>query len=239
MSGEQGISRVLVVTAHPDDVDFAAAGTVAGWTASGIEVTYAVVTDGDAGGTDPQVPRQALAAARRGEQRAAAAALGVTDVRFLGYRDGYVVPNVALRRDISRLIRQVRPQRLLTHSPERNWERFKSSHPDHLATGEAAMQAVYPNSRNPFADPSLLQDELLEPWVVAEVWLMSSPRPNTTVDVTETFAAKVSAVRAHASQTVLLPDLPGVLSARGRRDAALGGLPGDRVAELFCVVSTG
>jgi LmbE family N-acetylglucosaminyl deacetylase len=236
--GDDEVSRVLVVTAHPDDVDFSAAGTVAGWTASGIVVTYAVVTDGDAGGTDRRIARAALAAVRRDEQRAAADAVGVTDVRFLGYRDGQVVPSLALRRDLTRLIRQLRPQRLLTHSPERNWERFKSSHPDHLACGEAALQAVYPDARNPFADPALLADERLEPWVVSEVWLMSSPRPNTTVDVTGVFGTKISAVRAHATQTGHLPDLPGVLTARGRRDAALGGLPDDRVAELFCAVST-
>ncbi len=183
---EQGsVERVLVVMAHPDDVDFGAAGTVAQWTKAGISVTYGIVTDGDAGGFDPSVPRSQIPAIRRAEQRAAAAEIGVSDVHFLGYRDGDVSVTQDLRRDISRLIRQVRPQRMLIQSPDRNWDRIPASHPDHLATGEAAIRAIYPDARNPFAHPELLQDEGLQDWVVPEVWLMASPTPNHYVDVTE------------------------------------------------------
>ena len=121
-------SRVLVVTAHPDDVDFGASGTVAGLVSDGAQVTYCVVTDGDAGGFDPSVPRSEIPGIRRAEQRAAAAAVGVSDVRFLGYRDGELTVSHDLRRDITRVIRQVRPERVLTMSPERNWERLGASH---------------------------------------------------------------------------------------------------------------
>ena len=108
--------------------------------------------------------RADMAALRQDEQRAAAAVVGVSDVRFLGHPDGMVEATLELRRDISRVIRQVRPERVITQSPERNWDLIYASHPDHLATGEAAVCAVYPDARNPFAHPELLDDEGLEPW---------------------------------------------------------------------------
>ena len=110
------VDRVLCVLAHPDDVDFGSAGTVATWTAAGTEVTYCIVTNGDAGGFD-DTPREEMPLLRQAEQRAAAAAVGVTDVRFLGYPDGRLELTLDLRRDISRVIRTVRPQRVLTSSP--------------------------------------------------------------------------------------------------------------------------
>jgi LmbE family N-acetylglucosaminyl deacetylase len=122
--GPFDLERILVVTAHPDDVDFGAGGTVAGWTDAGIAVTYCIVTDGDAGGVDPDVPRSAMPGIRRAEQVAAGAALGVSDIRFLGYRDGELTVTHELRRDISRVIRQVQPQRMLIQSPDRNWKRI-------------------------------------------------------------------------------------------------------------------
>jgi len=103
------ISRILSFTAHPDDGDFAAAGTVARWTDAGIEVVYCVVTDGDAGGFDEDFPREEMPALRRAEQVAAAKCVGVHDVRFLGYPDGRVEATLELRRDLARVIRQVRP----------------------------------------------------------------------------------------------------------------------------------
>ncbi|MDA8148628.1 MAG: PIG-L family deacetylase, partial [Actinomycetota bacterium] len=143
--GGDGVDRVLVVTAHPDDVDFGMAGTVSVWTKSGTEVAYCVVTDGDAGGSDRSVSRSDMAALRRDEQRAAAAELGVADVRFLGYPDGRLAATLDVRRDISRVIRSFRPDRVVAQSPDRNWQRIYASHPDHLAAGEAAACAVYPD----------------------------------------------------------------------------------------------
>src|SRR4051812_30732172 len=169
------VERVLVVVAHPDDADFAASGSVATWTEAGIEVSYCCITDGDAGGFDPSVDRADIPGIRQAEQRAAAKELGVTDVHFLGYPDGRLELSIALRRDISRVIREVRPQRVVTQSPERNWQRVYASHPDHLLAGEAALCAVYPDSRNPFAHPELLAEEGLEAWSVSEVWMMAAP----------------------------------------------------------------
>ena len=143
--------RILVVTAHPDDVDFGAAGTVATWTEQGIDVTYCIVTDGAAGSADPTIDLAALAEIRQAEQRKAAAEVGVTDLHFLAYPDGALELSMALRRDLSRVIRIVRPERVVAQSPERNWDRIRASHPDHLVAGEATLQAVYPDARNPYA----------------------------------------------------------------------------------------
>jgi LmbE family N-acetylglucosaminyl deacetylase len=236
---DAAIERILVVTAHPDDVDFGAAGTVATWTRAGYAVTYCVVTNGDAGGFDPAVPRSEIAGIRQAEQRAAAAEVGVTDVRFLGHPDGRVEVSLDLRRDLSRVIRQVRPQRVLTQSPQRNYERIYASHPDHLATGEAALCAVYPDARNPFAHPELLADEGLEAWAVSEVWLMASPAGGHFVDVTDLYDTKIAALRQHVSQ---LPGVPGDLDTLLRgwlgMNAAAAGLPEGRLAEAFQVLDT-
>lgn len=234
------VQRILAVVAHPDDVDFGFAGTIAQWTDAGIEVSYLIVTDGDAGGFDDGVPRAEMARLRREEQRAAAACVGVKDVRFLGYPDGRVEPTLELRRDIARVIRQVRPDRVLTQSPERNYERVYPSHPDHRAVGSATLDAVYPDARNPFACPEHLRDEGLRPWTVREVWLAGAPHPlpNHYVDITDTFDRKLAALRAHASQTAHMDDLEGMLRGWNARNAALGGLPEGRLAEGYQVIST-
>ena len=229
--------RILVVTAHPDDVDFGAAGSIATWTDQGIQVSYCIVTDGDAGGFDEAVTRADMAVLRREEQTAAAAEVGVTDLHFLGYPDGRLVPSLELRRDISRVIRQVRPQRVVTQSPQRNWQRIFASHPDHLATGEAALCAVYPDSRNPFAHPELLA-EGFEPHTVAEVWLMGGPEPDAVVDVTDNFPRKVAALRRHASQVSHREDLEDMLRGWLTTIAKANGLPEGRLAEAFRVVPT-
>jgi LmbE family N-acetylglucosaminyl deacetylase len=239
MLDEATVERILVVTAHPDDVDFGSGGTIATFTDAGVAVTYCIVTDGDAGGFDPAVPRSEIPTIRRAEQTKAGELLGVHDVRFLGYRDGELTVTHDLRRDISRVIRQVRPQRMLVQSPERNWERVQASHPDHLAAGEAALQAVYPDARNPFAHPTLLHDEGLEAWTVPEVWVMSGPRPDHFVDVTDTFGRKVAALRAHDSQTGHMDGLEDMLRNWMTTTAQRGKLPEGRLAEMFQVVATG
>jgi len=233
------VERALVVVAHPDDLDFGAAGTIARWTAEGIEVSYCICTDGDAGGFDPAVPRSAIAGIRQAEQRAAAKEVGVEDVVFLGYPDGRLMVSVELRRDISRVIRQRRPQRVMIQSPERNWERIYASHPDHLAAGEAAIAAVYPDARNPFAHLDLAA-EGHEAWTVGEVWVMAGGGgvADRYVDVTDTFDRKLSALRAHVSQTAHMDDLEGMLRGWLGTNAAAAGLPEGRLAEGFRIVDT-
>jgi LmbE family N-acetylglucosaminyl deacetylase len=230
--------RALVVTAHPDDVDFGAGGTVATLVAAGCSMTYCVITDGDAGGFDPEEPRENIPGIRRAEQRAAAAALQVSDVRFLGYRDGQLTVTHELRRDIARVIRQVRPQLVITQSPDRNYRRIYASHPDHMAAGEAALQAVYPDARNPFAHPALLADEGLAEWSVPQVWIMGREAPDHVIDITAVFEAKLAAIRAHTSQVSHLPELADQVRAWGEKTAREGGLPTGRIGEAFTVVDT-
>ena len=236
MLADSEVARVLVVVAHPDDADFGAAGTIAGWTAAGIEVAYCVATYGDAGGFD-DTPRAQMPVLREAEQRAAAKILGVDDVTFLGYPDGAVTVTLDLRRDIARQIRRVRPQRVIVPSPERNWQRIPASHPDHMAVGEAAMCAVYPDARNPFAFPELLADEALDAWTVPEVWVMGAPQPDHYVDITDQFDTKVAALLAHVTQTAHFDDVDGFLRRWATAAAAAGGLPEGRLAEVFRVVT--
>jgi LmbE family N-acetylglucosaminyl deacetylase len=236
---DEEISRVLVIVAHPDDVDFGAAGTVARWTDAGIDVVYCLVTDGDAGGSDQSISRPDMATLRRYEQTEAAARVGVRDLRFLGYPDGRVEPTLGLRKDLARVIRQVRPDRVICPSPERDYVRPGISHPDHRAVGSAALDAVYPDARNPFAFADLLAEEGLEAWTVPEVWISGSSTPTHYVDVTKTFPRKMAALRAHVSQVGGRDDLEDLLRQRLSRMAAQGGLPADSLAEAFQVVETG
>ena len=232
------IERVLVVTAHPDDLDFGAAGTIAQWTAKGIEVSYCICTNGDQGGEDPEVAREEMPKIRQKEQRDAGKILGVTNIEFLNHRDGWLVPTIELRKQIVREIRKSKPQRMLIQSPERNWDRLFSSHPDHMAAGEAAIQAVYPDSRNPFAFEDLLKDEGLEPWRVREVWVMSSQSPDHFVDITDVFDKKMQALHAHVSQTAHNPDLEKMVREWGEKNAAANNLAEGKIVEVFKIVNT-
>jgi LmbE family N-acetylglucosaminyl deacetylase len=231
-------ARVLCVAAHPDDLDFGCSGTVAGLVQAGAEVTYLLCTRGEEGGFD-DTPRDEMPALREKEQRGAAAAVGVHDVRFLdGFRDGWLVPDHGLVEQIVRVIRQVRPERIVVSSPERYWDRIGASHPDHLAAGEATIRAVYPAARNPFAFPHLLADEGLEAWTVNQVWLTADPAPDTFVDITDNFDGKLAALRAHASQTSHNPDLESMLRSWGSGIAEAAGLEPGRLAEAFRAVDT-
>ena len=236
---DEDVQRALAVVAHPDDVDFGSAGTVAAWVAAGVEVTYLLCTYGDAGGFD-DTPREKVPALREAEQRAAAREVGVDDVRFLpGYRDGHLEVTDDLVRDIARVIRQVRPQRVLTQSPERWWERLPASHHDHLACGEATVRAVYPAARNPFAYPELRDQEGLEAWTVRELWLAAHPTPNHQVDITATIDRKVAALRAHTSQTGHFGDGLEQFVRDGWRAVDEAGSRQDRFVESYQVVACG
>ncbi|MFY9806533.1 MAG: PIG-L deacetylase family protein [Pseudonocardiaceae bacterium] len=235
----QPVQRVLVVAAHPDDVDFGSAGTIAGWTDAGLEVSYCIVTDGDAGGFDPAVPRSAIGGIRQDEQRKAAAAVGVTDVEFLGYPDGRLAVSFALRRDITRVIRRTRPDRVVVPSPQRDLRNVYTSHPDHQAAGEAALCAIYPDARNPYAHPELLTEEGLQAHTVREVWVSSAnDRAEHYVDITDTFDRKIAALRAHASQTAHMTGLEERMRGWGTMQAKAAGLAEGRLAEGYLVLDT-
>jgi len=231
------IDRVLAVMAHPDDVDFGAAGTIANLTDAGVEVVYCLVTDGQAGGFDHTIPRNEMARIRRREQTEAAAKVGVSDLRFLGHMDGSVVADLDLRHDISVVIRQVRPQVVITQLPMRSLESTYGSHPDHIATGEATMSAVYPDARNPFAFPGRPIVDL-DDWAVDEVWIPFGSAAQDVVDITHQLDRKIEALMCHRSQH----RDPAAMQERVRTwwqgVAAEHGLPEGSSAEAFRVVDT-
>jgi LmbE family N-acetylglucosaminyl deacetylase len=234
---DEEIKRVLVVMAHPDDCDFGAGGTIAQWTARGIEVSYCIITNGDQGGEESGIPLEEMAKVRQKEQRDAGAALGVSEITYLNYRDGWLIPSIELRKEIVKAIRIAKPDRMVVQSPERNWERIYASHPDHLAAGETAIQAVYPDARNPFAFTDL-KEAGLEPWRVREVWITGSPTPNHFVDITDTFSKKMDALHAHVSQTAHNSELENMVRSWGEKNAEAQGLAQGRIAEIFKVIST-
>jgi LmbE family N-acetylglucosaminyl deacetylase len=239
---DREVERILAVAAHPDDAEFWLGGTVAGWAERGIEVSYCVLTDGEGGGFDPSVPRQEIPGIRRAEQRRAAEVLGVKSVRFLGLpEEGLRGLRRELHEELVREIRRVRPERVVTWSPEWNWQRFRSCHPDHLATGAATLEAIYPDASNRFALPDLRDSEGLEPWTVREVWLLNSPprEINHYVDITNTFDRKVAAVQAHVSQVKDADTLSSRLRERIAGNASAAGLADGSLAEAFQVVLTG
>ena len=233
------IARVLVVAAHPDDADFGAGGTIAGWVDAGLSVTILLCTRGEQGGFD-DTNRDQMPDIREREQVAASAALGVKDVRFLsGHRDGWLEPTSELQRQIVEVIRDVQPQRVLIQSPERWYDRIQASHPDHLAAGEAAIRAIYPAAENRFAWPELI-GQGLHPWHVSEVWIMAHPEMTHVVDITDTFARKLSALQSHASQTGHMSDqLEGLLRGWGSGVAGMFGLGQGRLGECFHVMDLG
>jgi len=187
---------VLVVGAHPDDTEFGAGGTIAAFTAAGHVAHCIVCTDGSKGTKDRSIDPRELVRRRQGEQRGAAAALGVepTNVTFLDQPDGEMENTRAVRVRIARLIRQIRPNVLITHDAWRPWQ----LHPDHRATGLAVTDA-FVAARDHLYLPELLE-EGLEPWPVPELWLWGTLEPDHWVDITATIDQKLTALRQHETQ---------------------------------------
>jgi LmbE family N-acetylglucosaminyl deacetylase len=208
----------MVVVAHPDDAEFMVAGTVAKWTAAGAVVTYVVITKGDKGSEDPAMTPSRLTEIREAEQRAAGKILGVQNFVFMGYPDGYLQATLELRRDLARLIRMYRPELVVCFDPT---NRFFSdnyvNHPDHRASGDATVDAVFPTARDRLTFPELLADGL-EPHKVSQLWLGAARDPNVFVDITETLSQKQQALAAHPSQ--LGPEIVGFAVEMGREGAA-------------------
>lgn len=222
--------RVLVVAAHPDDIEFGAAATVARWVAEGAEVRYLLVTRGDKGSDDPATDVEALAALREREQRAAADELGVAGVDFLSEPDGQVEPTLRLRERITRAIRVLRPEVVMTHDPtvlfvNNEWV----NHPDHRAVGQVTVDAVFPTARDPLNFREQI-DAGLEPWKVAELFLWSTNEANQLVDVADTLERKIDALRHHASQFRSFDEVARWVR---RRSEELGERAGYRAAEGF------
>ena len=192
--------RAMIIAAHPDDIEFVVAGTVAKWVQAGAQARYVLVTSGDAGSHQPGITREELARVREAEQRAAARTVGVDEVIFLGYHDSEVEPTLALRRDLVREIRRFKPDTVVCFDPTLL---FVSdgyiNHPDHRAVGQAALDAVAPTAAMPLAFVEL-REEGLEPHRVKEILVAATADPDTWIDITDTIDLKIEALRQHVSQ---------------------------------------
>ncbi len=192
--------RVLVIQAHPDDVEFSSAGTVARWANEGAHITYCSLTSGDKGSDDPAMTGERLAASRELEQQAACDILGVKELKFLRYKDATLVADLELRLTLTRVMRQVKPDIVMTFDPSMRYAGQEYiNHPDHVATGEASLAAVFPSVRDRMTFPELLA-EGLEPHKVPEVYLYATANPDIWIDITDTLEVKLLALKAHASQ---------------------------------------
>ena len=223
--------RIAVIVAHPDDAEFGCSGSVARWVRDGARVAYVIATNGDKGSGDRAMTSDRLARIREEEQRKAAEVLGVEPVVFLGHPDGELEDTPALRRDVVRALRQLRPERVVTQNPFRTLNPY-TSHRDHRTIAGVVMDAVYPMARDHLSFPELFAQGL-EPWKVREVCLMGHDEPDFWVDITETLDVKLKALGCHQSQ---VGEWQGVEARVRERAQAVGKTKGYAFAEAFCRV---
>lgn len=192
---------ILAVGAHPDDIDIGCSGTVAKWIKEGGEAYYLVLTDGSKGSEDLKISNKKLIKIRRSEQQKAANILGVKKVFFLNFIDGELQNTPVLKKQIVKIIRQIKPTKVICWDPALYYDesRMFVNHPDHRVAGEATMDSVYPFARNARTFPELL-DEGLEPHVVEELLIMNFSKANYFVDISATIDKKLQALACHKSQ---------------------------------------
>ncbi|MBI3733738.1 MAG: PIG-L family deacetylase [Chloroflexi bacterium] len=224
------IKRVLVVMAHPDDPEFGTGGTTAKWAREGKEIAYVIVTDGSKGSDDPEMTWEKLVPLRQVEQRAAAQVLGVKEVFFLTHRDGELMPDLNVRRDICREIRRWKPDVVFTHDPTTRYG-FPGfvNHADHRATGNATLDAVFPAAGNRLYFPELLAMGF-EPHKVRQILLTGNPNPDFFVDITDSIEVKVESLREHKSQ---IKDVDGLAKRLMERHQKIGEAHNMKYAEGF------
>ena len=199
----KGPANVAIIAAHPDDPDHGVAGSAVIWATIGHTVTYVIVTNGDKGSDDRDLSTADLIATREREQRAAAEILGLAGVRFLGYEDGVVVPNLDLRRDLVRVMRDLKADVVHCEPPsEYFYGEGYINHPDHRAVAVATLEAIFPAVQNDRYFPELLA-EGYEPHRVREVWIGGPDNGDDAyVDVSSVFDKKMNALKAHVSQGI-------------------------------------
>ncbi|HEY4688874.1 MAG TPA: PIG-L deacetylase family protein [Anaerolineae bacterium] len=194
------LNKVLVILAHPDDPEFFCGATIGKWAKEGKTIRYCMLTCGDKGSDDPTMTHDRLCAIRHEEQTNAARALGVTDIVWLNYLDGELVPTLETRLRVAREIRKFKPDIVLTCDPTRVISAFGTiNHADHRAAGQIALDAIFPGAGNRMYFTELLA-EGLEPHQVKEVYIAGAEHPDTVIDVTDTFDLKLKALREHKSQ---------------------------------------
>ncbi|GAB4528187.1 MAG: PIG-L family deacetylase [Anaerolineae bacterium] len=226
--------RVVVIVAHADDIEFGMSGTITKWTDAGAVVTYVIVTDNSSGSNDPNMDLNVLIETRKREQIASAQVAGVHDVRFLGYKDGILQPTLELRRDLTRIIRECKPDVVMTLDPTMIYAMDFGyiNHPDHRAAGEATLYAVFPSAETRPIFPELLL-EGYEPHKVKKLYLNAFDHSTHIVDISETMERKIEALRCHASQlTENELNMVRQWSAEGGKQFGLAYAEGFRVVTL-------
>lgn len=224
--------KILLMTAHPDDADIMAGGTVAQWIDEGHDVRSVIFTRGDKGHDDPSMEAGRVGALREAEQREAAAILGVSRLTFLGFADGDLSwAGASLAEAATRAIREERPDTVVTHDPYAGAPGYRvpQLHPDHRAVGAAVVDACYFRAPGRLYHPEH-RPAGLAPHRVREVLLIMSDYTDHVIDIARTFDRKVRAVRAHASQFGRHPDLEAFLRGLAARAGQSFGVT---VAESF------
>jgi LmbE family N-acetylglucosaminyl deacetylase len=229
---------ILVIVAHHDDIEFGMAGSVSKWVKAGHSVHYVVITDGSAGSNEPGINPAELAETRRIEQLNAAQAVGVEDVRFLGHADGTLQATLQLRLDLTRIMRELKPYRVVCQDPTTVFVGDGYvNHPDHRAAGEAAIYATFPSSESRPIFRGLLH-EGYEPHKVSELLLVLTNNPTHYEDVTATMEDKLNALRHHISQigeSEIADD--GALKFVTEMTAEMGQQVGVGYAEMYKVMT--
>ena len=229
--------NILVILAHPDDPEFFCGATLTRWARAGHTIDYTLLTCGDKGANDPSTDPAWLCATRHEEQLAAAKVIGARYVRFMDLQDGYLEPSIPLRREITRIIRTLRPDVLVTCDPQNLFPSasYGINHPDHRYAGELVLDAVFPAAGNPLYFPELLEQEALEPYTPREVWVSipATFNVNVTLDVTDCWENKIAAIMRHRSQVADPKSLEERLRSRYTEDSTP---EAPRYAERFHVV---
>jgi len=193
--------RALVISAHPDDIEFGCAGTTCKWVDEGWDVRYVIATSGQKGVQDARQDPEAFGRIREAESRRAAEICGITDVTFLGYMDSEVVYGPALLKDLARQFRRHRPNRLVVMDPQSLPTDMFINHPDHRFVAQASLDMTLTGGTTAAIFPELLLEEGLEPWrELEETWIFGPAGGPTAVDITDTVDRKIDALEAHVSQ---------------------------------------
>lgn len=210
---------ILVVLAHPDDPEFFCGATLARWASQGHTIHYCLLTRGDKGVRDDATDAGVLARTREVEQRSAADVLGVHEIVFLNFEDGYLVPDLAARKAVTRAIRQFKPDIVMGCDPTYIFGETNINHPDHRAAGQIVVDAIFPAVGNPMYFPELIAEEGLDPVNVKELWLSVTGSPNTSVDVTPFWEQKLQALHCHVTQIADMNQLDERLRSRHTPDS--------------------
>jgi LmbE family N-acetylglucosaminyl deacetylase len=229
-------SIILAIGAHPDDIDFLAAGSLAKFAAEGAAVHYLILTDGSRGSADRSADSTELVKMRKAEQDAAGAAVGAAGSEFLDYCDGQLEITMELKKDIVRVIRRLKPDVVITFDPTMVYYAPRSfiNHPDHRAAGQATLDAVFPLARDHLSFPELT-DEGLEPHKVKTILLSNFEKQDFYIDISSTIGAKIAALAAHASQ---MPDMAAIEASIREMASLAGAKTGSEYAEAFVRIDT-